>query len=253
LQESGLFEEFYVQPAAHDAGTALGAAAWLWRRQPGGGRAFVLEHPYLGPGYSEAELIAALEQSGVRYRRSSDAAAEAAGFIAGGAVVGWFQGRMEVGPRALGNRSLLADARRPEMRAVINEKVKHRESFQPFAPAVLAERAADWFRIPGRSWASDFMLLACEARPERAARIPAVVHADGTSRVQTVRAETNPLFHRLIAEFERRTGVPLVLNTSFNDSEPIVGSPEDALKTFGHTRIDALVLGDFVVEREDAS
>jgi len=168
-------------------------------------------------------------------------------------VVGWFQGRMEVGPRALGNRSLLADARRPEMRAVLNEKVKHRESFQPFAPAVLAERAAEWFRIPGRSRASDFMLLACDVRPERAARIPAVVHADGTSRIQTVRAETNPLFHRLIAQFERRTGVPLVLNTSFNDSEPIVCSPEDALRTFGNTHIDALLLGDFVVEREDAS
>jgi len=253
LQDSGLFEELYVQPAAHDAGTALGAAAWLWCRHSGGQRAFVLEHPYLGPGYSAAELIAALERRGLRYRRSSDAAVEAAAFIASGAVVGWFQGRMEVGPRALGNRSLLADARRPEMRAVLNEKVKHRESFQPFAPAVLAERAAEWFRIPGRSRASDFMLLACDVRPERAARIPAVVHADGTSRIQTVRAETNPLFHRLIAQFERRTGVPLVLNTSFNDSEPIVCSPEDALRTFGNTHIDALLLGDFVVEREDAS
>ena len=252
LHESGLFEEFYVQPAAHDAGTALGAAAWLWCRHLGGNRAFVLEHPYLGPEYSEVELIAALERGGLRYRRSADAAVEAAAFIARGAVAGWFQGRMEVGPRALGNRSLLADPRRPEMRAAINEKVKHRESFQPFAPAVLAERAADWFHIPGRSRSSDFMLVACEARPERAARIPAVVHADGTSRIQTVRAETNPLFHRLIAEFECRTGVPLVLNTSFNDSEPIVCSPEDALRTFGNTRIDALFLGDFVVEREDA-
>jgi carbamoyltransferase len=253
LQESGLFEELYVQPAAHDAGTALGAAAWLWCRHSGGDRAFVLEHPYLGPGYSDIELIAALERRGLRYRRSPDAAAEAAARIAGGAVVGWFQGRMEVGPRALGNRSLLADARRPEVRTVINEKVKHRESFQPFAPAVLAERAADWFRIPGRSRSSDFMLLACDVRPEVARRIPAVVHADGTSRIQTVRAETNPLFHRLIAQFERRTGVPLVLNTSFNDSEPIVCSPEDALRTFGSTHIDALWLGDFVVEREEAS
>ncbi|MGO8677916.1 MAG: carbamoyltransferase [Limisphaerales bacterium] len=253
LRESGLFQELYVQPAAHDAGTALGAAAWLWCRDLGGSRAFVLEHPYLGPGYSEAEMIAALEASGVRHRRSRNAAAEAAALIADGAVVGWFQGRMEAGPRALGNRSLLADPRRPEMGAAINEKVKHRESFQPFAPAVLAESAADWFRIAGRSWASDFMLLACEARPERAARIPAVVHADGTSRVQTVRAETNPLFHRLITEFGRKTGVPLVLNTSFNDSEPIVCSPKDALETFRNTRIDALLMGDFVVEREGVS
>ena len=189
----------------------------------------------------------------MRYRRCSDPAAEAAALIAEGAVVGWFQGRMEVGPRALGNRSLLADARRAEMRAVLNQKVKHRESFQPFAPAVLAERAADWFRIPARSRSSDFMLFACDVRPERATRIPAVVHADGTSRIQTVRAETNPLFHRLIAEFERKTGVPLVLNTSFNDSEPIVCSPQDALRTFTRTRIDALWLGDFVVERQDPS
>ncbi|MGO9204378.1 MAG: carbamoyltransferase [Limisphaerales bacterium] len=253
LQESGLFEDLYVQPAAHDAGTALGAAAWLWCGRSGGERRFVLDHPYLGPGYSDVELIAALEQSGVRYRRCSDPAAEAAALIAEGAVVGWFQGRMEVGPRALGNRSLLADARRAEMRAVLNQKVKHRESFQPFAPAVLAERAADWFRIPARSRSLDFMLFACDVRPERATRIPAVVHADGTSRIQTVRAETNPLFHRLIAEFERKTGVPLVLNTSFNDSEPIVCSPQDALRTFTRTRIDALWLGDFLVERQDPS
>jgi carbamoyltransferase len=247
--ESGLFDELYVQPAAHDAGTALGAAAWLWCQRSGGNRSFALQHPYLGPGYSDVELVAALDHSGLRYRRSTDPAAEAAAFIANGAVVGWFQGRMEVGPRALGNRSLLADARRPDMRAILNEKIKHRETFRPFAPAILAERAADWFRIPGRSWPSDFMLLACDVRPERAARIPAVIHVDGTSRIQTVRAETNPLFHRLIAEFERATGVPLVLNTSFNDCEPIVCSPQDALHTFGSTRIDVLVLGDFVVQR----
>ena len=250
LQESGLFEEFYVPPVAHDAGTALGAAAWLWCQRQGGERSFVLQHPYFGPGYSHAELISVLDQSGFPYRRSFDPASEAAALIAGGAVVGWFQGRMEVGPRALGNRSLLADARRADMPSIINEKVKHRESFRPFAPSVLAERAADWFRIPGRSPSSDFMLIACEARPDQAARIPAVVHIDGTSRVQTVRAETNPLFYRLIAEFERRTGVPLVLNTSFNDSEPIVCSPEDALRMFAGTAIDVLVLGDFVVERK---
>ncbi len=249
LQESGLFEEIYIQPAAHDAGTALGAAALLWCQQFGGARSFVLEHPYLGPEYPEAELLASLGHSGLPYRRSPDAAAEAAGRIAAGAVVGWFQGRMEAGPRALGNRSLLADPRRAEMSAVLNEKVKHRERFQPFAPAVLAPRAGDWFRIPGRSRSSDFMLFACEALPEQAARIPAVVHADGTSRIQTVQADTNPLFYRLISEFERRTGVPLVLNTSFNDSEPIVCSPGDALRTFCASHIDALYLGDYVVER----
>ncbi|MDB6066804.1 MAG: hypothetical protein JWR26_3012 [Pedosphaera sp.] len=250
LQESGLFEEIYIPPVAHDAGTALGAAAILWHQQFGGARSFILEHPYFGPEYSEAELSAALERSGLKYRRSPDAAAEAAARIAGGAVVGWFQGRMEAGPRALGNRSLLADPRRAEMRAVLNEKVKHRPPFQPFAPAVLAPRAGDWFQIPGRSRSTDFMLFAYAVLPAQASRIPAVVHADGTSRIQTVQAHTNPLFYRLISEFERITGVPLVLNTSFNDSEPIVCSPEDALNTFRSTHIDALFLGNFVVERE---
>jgi carbamoyltransferase len=250
LQESGLFGEIYIQPAAHDAGTALGAALACWCQQYGGVRSFTMDHPYLGPGYSEAELLAALEQCGLPYRRVADAAAEAAGRIADGAVVGWFQGRMEVGPRALGNRSLLADPRRAEMRAVLNEKIKHREPFQPFAPAVLAPRAAEWFRIPGRSRSSDFMLFAWEVLAEQAPRIPAVIHADGTSRIQTVQTGTNPLFYRLISEFERRTGVPMVLNTSFNDSEPIVCSPGDALRTFRATQIDTLILGDFVVERD---
>jgi carbamoyltransferase len=252
LEESGIFDELWIQPAAHDAGTALGAATWLWCRG-GGSRSFIFQDPYLGPDYTDAELVAALDHSGLRYRRSGDPAAEAAALIVGGDVVGWFQGRMEVGPRALGNRSLLADPRRPNIGAVINEKVKHRETFQPFAPAVLAEHAADWFHISGRSRSSDFMLFAYRVRPERATQIPAVVHADGTSRVQTVRRATNPLLHRLISDFERRTGVPLVLNTSFNDREPIVCSPEDALRTFANTRIDALVLGNFIVEREESS
>jgi carbamoyltransferase len=249
LQESGLFEEIYIQPAAHDAGTALGAAALLWTREFRGGRSFVMEHPYLGPEFSETEMLASLGRAGLPYRRSSDIAAEAATRIAQGAVIGWFQGRMEAGPRALGNRSLLADPRRPEVRAILNQRVKHRAEFQPFAPAVLAPRAGEWFNIPGRSRSSDFMLFAYEVFPEKAARIPAVVHVDGTSRVQTVQAETNPLFYRLITEFERETGVPMVLNTSFNDTEPIVCSPDDAIRTFQATQIDALFMGDFVVER----
>lgn len=250
LQESGLFDEIYIPPAAHDAGTALGAAAILWHQQFGGCRSFVMEHPYLGPEYSEAEMLASLERGQFAFHRSPDAAAEAAARIAAGAVIGWFQGRMEAGPRALGNRSLLADPRRPEMRGLLNEKIKHRDSFQPFAPAVLAPRAGDWFRLPGPSRSTDFMLFACQVLPGRAARIPAVVHSDGTSRIQTVQADTNPSFYRLISKFEKLTGVPLVLNTSFNDSEPIVCSPDDALRTFRATRIDALFLGDFVVERE---
>jgi carbamoyltransferase len=250
LLESGLLEEIYVQPAAHDAGTALGAAAAVWCEKFGGGRTFVMEHPYTGPEYSEAEMLASVERSGLKHRRSTDAAFEAAKRVAEGAVVGWFQGRMEAGPRALGNRSLLADPRRPEIREVLNEKIKHRAEFQPFAPAVLAPLAGEWFRMPGRSRSFDFMLVTCEVLPAGAARIPAVVHSDGTSRIQTVRAETNPRFYRLITEFERRTGVPMVLNTSFNDSEPIVCTPDDALRTFRAAGIDVLFMGDFVVERE---
>jgi carbamoyltransferase len=253
LHESGLFEEIYIPPVAHDAGTALGAAAWLWCQHFGGARSFILEHPYLGPEYAEAEVEKCLSRSGLRFCRSPDVAAEAARRLADGAVVGWFQGRMEAGPRALGNRSLLADPRRPGMRDLLNRKIKHREGFQPFAPAVLAPRAAEWFRLPGASRSTDFMLFACAALPARAARIPAVVHLDGSSRLQTVRAETNPLFYRLISEFDRLTGVPMVLNTSFNDTEPIVCSPDDALRTFKASQIDALCLGDFVVERVPAA
>jgi len=250
LQESALFDEIYIQPAAHDAGTALGAAALLWCQQFGGNRSFILDHPYLGPEYSETDILASMGQSGLPYRRSPDVTAEAAERIATGAVVGWLQGRMEPGPRSLGNRSLLADPRRADMREVLNAKVKHRETFQPFAPAVLAPRAGDWFRIPSRSRSTDFMLFACEVLPEQSGRIPAVVHVDGTSRIQTVQADTNPLFYRLISEFERGTGVPMVLNTSFNDTEPIVCTPGDALRTFQATQIDAIILGNFVVERD---
>jgi carbamoyltransferase len=249
LQESGLFGEIYIPPVAHDAGTALGAAMVLWCQDFGGHRSFVLDQPYFGPEYSEAEILESLRESGLPHHRSADAAAEAAKHIAEGAVVGWFQGRMEAGPRALGNRSLLADPRRAEMRAVLNEKIKHRWEFQPFAPAVLASRAPEWFRIAGNSRSSDFMLFACEVLADRRSRIPSVVHVDGTSRIQTVQDDTNPRFHRLISEFERLTGVPMVLNTSFNDTEPIVCSPADALRTFKSTRIDVLFLGDFVVER----
>jgi carbamoyltransferase len=249
LQDSGLFDSLYIQPATHDAGTALGAALLLEHQIPHGAGRYVQEHAYLGPAYNEREITEALERHGLSYRRTRDPAGEAASLIASGAIVAWFQGRLEAGPRALGNRSLLADPRRREMRQTLNEKVKHREDFRPFAPAVLAEKAEDWFLGAGQSQSSDYMLFAYAARPERAAQIPAVVHADGTCRVQTVRAKTNPLFHRLLVEFNRLTGVPLVLNTSFNDSEPIVCSPDDAVRTFISTRIDILIIGDFIVDR----
>jgi len=178
-----------------------------------------------------------------------DLCAEVAELLCSGAIVGWFQGRMEWGPRALGNRSLLADPRDPAMREIINHKVKHREHFRPFAPSVLAEHANEWFELGRSSFAYEAMLFASPVRPGYADRIPAVVHADGTARIQIVRPKANPRFHKLISSFYQRTGVPMVLNTSFNDSEPIVCTPADAVQTFVSTRIDALAMGNRLVRR----
>ena len=164
--------------------------------------------------------------------------------IADGKIVAWFQGRMEFGPRALGNRSLLADPRRPEMRNILNQKVKHREDFRPFAPSVLAEHADEWFEVGAHSASHAFMLFAPEVKPGKRDRIPAVVHKDGTARVQLVSCKSNPRFHELISCFFAQTGVPLVVNTSFNDSEPIVCTPTDAIVTFRKSGIDALFMDD---------
>jgi carbamoyltransferase len=164
--------------------------------------------------------------------------------VADGKIVAWFQGRMEFGPRALGNRSLLADPRRGDMRNILNQMVKHREDFRPFAPSVLAERADEWFEVGAHSTSHEFMLFACGVKAERRDRIPAVLHQDGSARVQLVRRESNPRFHELISCFFARTGVPLVINTSFNDSEPIVCTPTDAIVTFRKSGIDALFMDD---------
>jgi carbamoyltransferase len=164
--------------------------------------------------------------------------------IADGKIFAWFQGRMEFGPRALGNRSLLADPRRPDMRNILNQKIKHREDFRPFAPSVMAERADEWFEVGAHSMSHEFMLFACGVKTERRDRIPAVMHQDGSARLQLVRRESNPHFHELISCFFARTGVPLVINTSFNDSEPIVCTPTDAIVTFRKSGIDALFMDD---------
>ena len=188
--------------------------------------------PYLGPQFDERKVLAAVKEAGLAPRRSKNAAREAADMIADGNIVGWFQGRMEFGPRALGNRSLLADPRRPDTRAILNRRVKHREDFRPFAPSVLAERADEWFEVGPHLASHEYMLFACPTKAGRRERIPAVIHQDGTARVQLVRREANPRFHELISHFFARTGVPLVLNTSFNDSEPIVCTPAHAIATF---------------------
>ncbi|MEN8217070.1 MAG: carbamoyltransferase C-terminal domain-containing protein, partial [Pseudomonadota bacterium] len=176
---------------------------------------------------------------------------EVAELISQNNIVGFFQGGMEIGPRALGNRSLLADPRHPDMRGILNRKVKHREYFRPLAPSVLDEEAKNWFHIKKETSAADFMLMAYPVKEEVRDQIPAVVHVDGTSRIQRVKKETNPRYHLLISEFQKLTGVPIVLNTSFNDSEPIVCTPKDAINTFLKTEIDYLALGNFIVSKAD--
>jgi carbamoyltransferase len=209
-----------------------------------------LRDVFLGPGFEESECQAELRAHGLPHERHADIAAACAEKIAEGKIVGWVQGRMEYGPRALGNRSILADPRDPRMRDHLNARVKHRESFRPFAPAVLADRADEYFENASRS---PFMLLSFRARQQRRDRIPAVVHVDGSARVQTVDAATHPLFHRLLVEFDRRTGVPMILNTSFNRrGEPIVCTPADAVRSFLAEEMDLLALGPYLAAKREA-
>jgi carbamoyltransferase len=243
IRQSG-FSDVFIPSAPHDAGTAIGAALAVHCSEPGARPAKGAATPYLGPEFAEREVLAAVKAAGLDARKSKDAPRDAADMIADGNIVGWFQGRMEFGPRALGNRSLLADPRRSDTRATLNRRVKHREDFRPFAPSVLAERADEWFDVGPPLASHEYMLFACPAKAGYRDRIPAVVHEDGTARVQLVRREANPRFHKLISRFFARTGVPLVLNTSFNDSEPIVCTPAHAIATFRGTGIDALFMGD---------
>jgi carbamoyltransferase len=242
------FDELYVQPAAGDNGIAVGAAYFVWNQILGQARAAVMEHAYTGPEYSDAECSAALRAAGLPSRRmDDDLYAAVAERIAAGDVVGWFQGRMEFGPRALGNRSIVTDPRRDDMKDILNARIKHREPFRPFAPSILAEGAHEWYE---QDYPSPFMVLVYKTRAEKREAIPAVNHVDDTGRLQTVEAHVNPRFHRLIAEFEKVTGVPIVLNTSFNENEPIVMTPQHAIETFLKTRMDVLVLGNYVVRRD---
>jgi carbamoyltransferase len=247
------FEQVYVQPAAGDAGLAVGAAYYIWHQKLGKPRTFVMDHAFWGPRYSKEAVRQALEGSSVA--RGGYCVAEfpeeelirrTAAIIAEGKILGWFQGRAEWGPRALGNRSIVADPRRPEMKEILNQRIKHREIFRPFAPSILSEATGEWFE---KSHPSPFMNLAYSVRNEKRDRIPAPTHVDGTGRLQTVTREANPRYHALISAFRDLTGVPVVLNTSFNDNEPIVCRPEEALDCFLRTRMDALVLGDILITR----
>jgi len=247
------FSEVYVQPAAGDAGLAVGAAYYVYHQILGQPRSFVMNHAYWGPQFTPEAIAQALESSrakdsslAVRKLSVEELVRATAKHIADGRIVGWFQGRAEWGPRALGNRSILVDPRRAEMKDILNQRIKHRETFRPFAPSILEEATGQFF---GRSHPSPFMNLAYSVRPEKRAMIPAPTHVDGTGRLQTVSRPTNPRYWALIKEFEKLTGVPVLLNTSFNENEPIVLTPQEALDCFLRTRMDVLVLGDFLIEK----
>lgn len=247
ILREGPFKNVFVVPNASDCGDGMGAVLYHYHHNLGGERQWSMDMPYLGARYSIREIESALKSAGVRYSTPKDIAYTAAKAIARGGVVGWFQGRAEAGPRALGNRNILADPRNPKIRDYLNREIKHREWFRPFAPAVLAEKAREYFECDGHF---PYMLFAFPVRPDKANDIPGVLHVDMTARVQTVRRKDNPLFRRLIEAFCSETGIPMVLSTSFNDhGEPIVNSPADAVRRFEGSKLDAMAMGPFWIER----
>lgn len=246
IQQLPSVRRLYVQPASHDAGTALGAALEV-AAQYGAAAPFAMDHAYWGPEYSAEEIETVLKEGKVAYERCEDIADAAADLLARGKIIGWFQGRMEWGPRALGNRSILAHPGMAEMKDKVNGEVKHRELWRPFAPSLLEEQAADYLEDYAPC---PFMLVAHRVKPAKAAALAAATHVDGTVRPQSVSTRTNPLYHRLISRFAQRTGIPAVLNTSFNDKgEPLVMRPQDALRTFWVTGLDALAIGPFLLTK----
>jgi carbamoyltransferase len=245
------FRDLYIQPAAYDGGTSVGAAAYVQHHELGAQRTFVMDHAYWGPEYGDARMKAALESAGIAYEETSidKVVARAADALADGGIIGWYQGRVEFGPRALGNRSILADPRRPRMKDILNARIKHREPFRPFSPVVLEERTGEYF---DKNYPSPFMLLTYNVLPDKLDVIPAPTHVDGTGRLQTVRRDQNERYYDLISAFADRTGVPVLLNTSFNENEPICLTPEEAVNTFVRTKMDLLVLGNFVAEKPES-
>jgi carbamoyltransferase len=247
IGSSAIVNNMFVQPAASDDGVALGAA--LSPYLDGGQRLPLrpMRHVYLGPSFDDDAIEATLKTYKIRSTRVSDAASVSAELLALGKILGWYQGRMEFGPRALGNRSILADPRDPEMNAKVNNAVKFREWWRPFAPSFKKEAAPEYLES---AYDSPFMILTAQVRPEKREVIPSVTHVDGSARPQTVEEEINPLYYRLIDEFDKRTGVPVIMNTSFNlRGEAIVHTPTDALRTFFSSGMDALVLGSFLVQK----
>jgi carbamoyltransferase len=289
IHQGRIYDDIWVQPAAGDAGGALGVGYYIWHTLMGRRRVYevpgqdLMRGGFLGPEFGSDEIEAAIREAGVKATKMDvkEAVSATATLLAEGKVVGWFQGRMEFGPRALGARSILADPRSPEMQRRVNLKIKYRESFRPFAPAILRERVGEWFDLQGKSvsllggqesgYDSPYMCLVAQLNPEHklpltkeedtlkgldklkavTSRIPACVHVDGSARIQTVDSERNPLFHRLLTAFEAHTGVPVVLNTSFNvRGEPIVCTPAEAISCFMRTGMDALTIGSFLLIKE---
>jgi carbamoyltransferase len=246
------FKRIYVQPAAGDNGTSLGVCYYIYNQILNEPRSAVMEGAYTGPEFSNDEIRAVLEEYSLEYETYSDAEVtqRAARDIAEGAVLGWFQGRMEFGPRALGNRSIVVDPRRADMKEILNNRIKKREPFRPFAPSILEEYTGEYFE---QTHPAPTMLMVYQIRPEKRALIPAVTHVDGSGRLQTVTRELNPRYYQLISDFHALTGVPVVLNTSFNENEPIVCTPQHALDCFLKTRMDVLYLGNYALRRAQNS
>jgi len=243
------FTDLHIHPAAGDAGTAVGAALWIWHRVLGKPRGAPLENAYLGAKHGDAAVKAALDGAGLEHEWIEDAELRVnrtVDRLAAGDVVGWFQGRGEWGPRALGNRSIIANPRRGDMKDILNARIKHREPFRPFAPSILEERSGEYFE---ESYPVAYMQQVYRIRAEKRDEIPAVTHVDGTGRLQTVSRAQNPLYHRLIEALGERTGTPVVLNTSFNENEPIVHTPEQAIDCYRRTKMDTLVIGKALLRK----
>lgn len=243
------FKEVFIQPVANDAGTSMGSALYYYHQVLDKKRDFIFESPYLGVEYENEMIEPVLKEKGVTYHKSENIAKETAAKIADGKIVGWFQGRMEAGPRALGHRSIVVDPTNAKMKDRLNERVKRREHFRPFAPSVLEEKVDEYFKMP-KDQMSPYMILVGDVHEDKKEVIPAVTHADGTARVQTVNKKVNPIYWELIAEFEKITGVPIIINTSFNENEPIVCTPQEAVNCFLRTDFDVLAIGDYLVVKE---
>jgi carbamoyltransferase len=244
------FTGLYVQPAAHDAGTSIGAALHVQHQILNQPRSFVMRHVYWGPEHSDSEISRAIhgESAAACKLTPQELVNSTAAELASGKIVGWYQGRAEFGPRALGNRSILADPRRMNMKDTLNARIKFREPFRPFCPSILSERTGDFFET---DYPSPFMVQAYKIRPSRRNLIPAVTHEDGTGRLQTVERDVNPLYWRLLKRFDELTGVPVLINTSFNENEPIVNTPQEALSCFLRTNMDVLVMGSYLLSKAE--